>query len=127
MECNEINQAINQLKIAFKTCSKPSNDDLSLLVELIAAVNKCANGGSHYNTLITERYEGPSVISKPVNTLHSYTLAVLKGTVEYEGFTFPRGTVRNIEFTTLNQKPIEYTVTPGSLVMFEYLIEDNNG
>lgn len=127
IECNEINQTINQLKIAFQTCHKPSNDDLLLLVDLVAAVNKCANGGANYNTLITERYEGPAEIVVPVNKLHSYTLAVLRGSVEYDGFTFPRGTTRNVEFTTLNQTEFKYIVTPGSEVMFEYLIEDNNG
>ena len=127
IECNEINQTINQLKIAFQTCHKFNNKDLELLVDLVAAVNKCANGGAHYNTLITEKYEGPSEIVIPVNKLHSYTLAVLKGSVEYDGFTFPRGTTRNVEFTTLNQTEFKYIVTPGSLVMFEYLIEDSNG
>lgn len=127
IECNEINQTINQLKTTFQTCKKPSNKDLVLLVDLVAAVNKCANGGANYNTLITERYEGPSEIVVPVNKLHSYTLAVLKGSVEYEDFTFPRGTTRNVEFTTLNQTAFKYIVNPGSVVMFEYLIEDNNG
>lgn len=127
IECDEINQTINQLKMAFTTCKHPTNKDLVLLVDLITAVNKCANGGANYNTLVTERYEGPSEILVPINTLHSYTIAVLKGSVEYEGFTFPRGTTRNIEFTTLNQTAFKYTVTPGSLVMFEYLIEDIDG
>lgn len=127
IECNEINQTINQLKIAFQTCHKFNNKDLELLVDLVAAVNKCANGGANYNTLITERYEGPSEIVVPVNKLHSYTLAVLKGSVEYDDFTFPRGTTRNVEFTTLNQTAFKYIVNPGSVVMFEYLIEDSNG
>lgn len=127
IECNEINQTINQLKIAFQTCHKFNNKDLELLVDLVAAINTCANGGAKYNTLITERYEGPSEIIVPVNKLHSYTLAVLKGSVDYDGFTFPQGTTRNVEFTTLNQTSFKYTVNPGSLVMFEYLIEDING
>lgn len=127
IECNEISQVINQLKMSFQTCKTPSNKDLVLLIDLIAAVNKCTNGGSKYNTLVTEKYEGPSEIIVPINTLHSYTLAVLKGSVEYEDFTFPRGTTRNVEFTTLNQTAFKYIVNPGSVVMFEYLIEDNNG
>lgn len=127
IECNEINQIVNQLKIAFKTCHKISNDDLLLLVDLVAAVNKCANGGANYNTLITETYEGPAEINIPVNFLHSYTLAVIRGSVEYNDFRFPKGTVRNVEFTNLNQTAFKYIVNPGAKVMFEYLTEDNNG
>lgn len=127
MECNEINQVVNQLKIAFQTCKKIENKDLVLLVDLVAAVNKCANGGSSYNTLITEIYEGPAEINIPVNFLHSYTLAVMRGSVEYNDIRFPKGTVRNVEFTNLNQTAFKYTVNPGAKVIFEYLIEDNNG
>lgn len=127
IECNEINQTINQLKTTFQTCKTPSNKDLVLLVDLIAAVNTCANGGANYNTLITETYEGPTEINIPVNFLHSYTLAVMRGSVEYNDFIFPKGTVRNVEFTNLNQTAFKYIVNPGAKVMFEYLIEDNNG
>ena len=137
IECNEINQTINQLKIAFQTCHKFNNKDLEDYIKNFhigtngypsCTLNKDGVKKTWaIHQLIAQAYEGPSEIVIPVNKLHSYTLAVLKGSVEYDGFTFPRGTTRNVEFTTLNQTEFKYIVTPGSLVMFEYLIEDSDG
>jgi len=50
-------------------------------------------------------------------------LNVISGSIEYAGFNFPAGATRNVEFTTLNQEDITFTVNPGSEVLFEYLIE----
>ena len=41
IECNEIQQEINYLLIAFQDCNKIKNSDLRKLVELVSAVNTC--------------------------------------------------------------------------------------
>ena len=125
IQCNEITQNINELLISFQDCNKIKNSDLRKLVELVAAVNVCSNGGPLYNTLITETYEPltNTLVTYPVNTFHSITIIVLEGNIIYNTFTFPTGTTQNIEVTTLNQTVFEFTVTAGSKVMVEYLIE----
>ena len=124
IQCNEINQVVNELLIAFQDCNKLKNSDLRRLVELVSAVNTCTNGGPNYNTLVSESYTTPQTVVYPVNTLHSFSLNVLSGSIEYQGFNFPEGSTRNIEFTTLNQSEITFIVNPGSEVLFEYLVED---
>lgn len=127
IECNEINQVINKLKIAFQTCKKIENQDLVQLVELVAAVNKCSNGGPNYDKLVAESFEGPTTITFPPNSFHSFSLSVMEGNITYQGFTIPKGSVKNIEFTTLNQTEIKFDISIGGKVLFEYLIEDKNG
>ena len=125
IECNEINQTVNQLLAAFQDCNKIKNSDLRKLVDLVAAVNTCANGGPDYNTIITDTYEPitDQIVTYPINTFHAITIVVLLGNIVYNTFTFPAGTTQNIEVTTLNQTPITFTVKAGSKVMVEYLIE----
>lgn len=123
IECNEISQVANQLISAFQDCNKIKNSDLRKLVDLILAVNTCSNGGPNYNTLIDINYTTPQVVTFPPNTLHSYSLNVISGSIVYAGFNFPAGSTRNVEFTTLNQENVTFTVNPGSEVLFEYLIE----
>ena len=125
IQCNEITQTVNELLISFQDCNKIKNSDLRKLVELVSAVNVCSNGGPLYNTLITETYEPltNTLVTYPVNTFHSITIIVLEGNIIYNTFTFPTGTTQNIEVTTLNQTVFEFTVTAGSKVMVEYLIE----
>lgn len=124
IECNEINQVANQLITAWQDCNKIKNEDLRKLVDLVIAVNTCANGGPAYDTIITETYEPLSnqVVTYPINTFHAITIVVLNGSIIYNTFTFPAGTTQNIEVTTLNQTPITFTVTAGSRVMVEYII-----
>ena len=126
IECNEIQQEINYLLIAFQDCNKIKNSDLRRLVELVSAVNTCANGGPDYNTLVSVSYTTPQTIIFPINSFHSFSLNVISGSIEYEGFNFPAGSTRNIEYTTLNQTEISFIVNPGSEVLFEYLVEDYN-
>ena len=123
IECNEINQVVNELLISFQDCNKVKNSDLRKLVELVSAVNTCTNGGPNYDTLISETYTTPQTVVYPPNSFHSFSLNVLSGSIEYQGFNFPEGSTRNIEFTTLNQSEITFIVNPGSEVLFEYLIE----
>lgn len=125
IDCLEIPQTINELLISFQDCNKIKNSDLRKLVELVSAVNVCSNGGPLYNTLITETYEPltNTLVTYPVNTFHSITVIVLEGNIIYNTFTLPTGTTQNIEVTTLNQTLLEFTVTAGSKVMVEYLIE----
>lgn len=125
IECNEISQVANQLLTAFQDCNKIKNSDLRKLVDLVIAVNNCANGGPDYNTIITNTYEPviDEIVTYPINTFHAITIVVLVGSIEYNSFSFPAGTTQNIEVTTLNQTPITFTVKAGSKVMVEYLIE----
>lgn len=125
IECNEITQVGNQLISSFQDCNKIKNSDLRKLVDLILAVNNCANGGPNYNIIITNTYEPTTdqIVTYPINTFHAITIVVLSGSIEYNNFTFPAGTTQNIEVTTLNQTPIIFTVKSGSKVMVEYLIE----
>lgn len=125
IECNEISQTANQLITAFQDCNKIKNSDLRKLVDLVIAVNNCANGGPDYNTIMTDIYEpfSDQVVIYPINSFHAITIVVLLGNIVYNTFTFPAGTTQNIEVTTLNQTPITFTVKAGSKVMVEYLIE----
>lgn len=125
IQCNEINQVINELRISFQNCKQIKPSDLVRLVELVAAVNMCSNGGPSYNTLVSEQYEGPTIVTYPVNSFHSFTMNVLKGSVEYLGFDFPRGSSRSVSFTTLNQTEITFKLNPGAKMLIEYLIETN--
>lgn len=123
IQCSEIDQVINELLIAFQGCKQIKNSDLVKLVELVAAVNECAGGGDPYNTQVTVAYTSPQTVTWPVNSYHSYSLSVLSGSIIYQGFTLQAGTVRNVEFTNLNQTPLEFEVNPNTEVLFEYLIE----
>jgi hypothetical protein len=129
IQCNEIDQNINYLLSAFEACKVPKASDMQLLVELIAAVNTCANGGTDYSTLVTENYQPitDEVVSYPVNTYHAISIMILEGnitrTIEGETITFPTGTVLKHELTTLNQTVYTFTVKAGSNVVVEYLIE----
>jgi hypothetical protein len=123
IQCNEIDQVVNELIVAFQNCKTIKNSDLIKLVELVSAVSTCSNGGVDYNTMITVSYTAPEVVTWPVNSFHSYSLAILSGSIYYQGFTLQAGTVKNVEFTTLNQTVLTFEVNPGSEVLFEYLIE----
>lgn len=120
--CNEIDQVVNELLIAFQSCKHIKNSDLIKLVELVAAVNSCAGGGDAYDTQVSVSYTTPQIVTYPNNSYHSYSLSVLSGTITYQGFTLQAGTVRNVEFTNLNQTPLEFEVNIDSEVLFEYLI-----
>jgi len=125
IECNEISQTINELLISFQDCKKILNSDLRKLVELISAVNTCANGGPNYDTLVQETYEPISsqLVVYPINTFHSITIIIVSGSIVYNTFTFTAGTTQNIEVTTLNQTEISFVANPGSKVLVEYLKE----
>jgi hypothetical protein len=129
IECNEINQTINELLIAFQDCKTIKNTDLIKLVELVSAVNVCANGGADYSTLIEEVYEpiADELVSYPVDTFHSISINVIEGSIEkqvgIDTITFPVGSSLSVEFTTLNQVVYEFTVKAGAKVFVEYIIE----
>ena len=125
IECNEIQQNINYLLTAFQDCNKLKAEDMQLLVELIAAVNTCANGGPDYNTSVDFVYEPVSdqVITYPINTFHAISLSVVQGNVIYQDVTLPQGSSISKEFTTLNQTSFTFTAKAGSKVLVEYIIE----
>ena len=124
IECNEISQTCNELLIAFQDCNKIKNSDLRRLVELVSAVNTCANGGPNYDVTIQETYDTPQVVTFPINSFHSFSLNVSTASINYYGTNFPAGSTRSIEYTTLNQSELTFTVNPGSSVFFEYQIEN---
>lgn len=126
IECTEINQVYAELMTAFQDCNKIKNSDLRKLVELVLAVNTCANGGASYNTLVNFVYEPDetTVITYEPNTFHSISLVVTQGNIIYNGITLPTNTSINLEFTTLNQHAFTFTIAPGSKVLVEYIIED---
>jgi len=129
INCNEISQVINELLIAFADCKKIKNEDLIKLVELVAAVNTCSNGGIDYGVQTTIVYEplDNEEVSFPINSFHSFSIMVLEGNItETTGLTtitYPTGTVLNTEFTNLNQTPVTFTVTSGSKVVLKYLTQ----
>ena len=129
IQCNQINQTINELLIAFADCNKPKNEDLRKLVELVSTVNTCANGGVDYGVETTIVYEPivDELIIYPINSFHSYSLMILEGNITEEVdatvITYPTRTTLNTEFTNLNQTPFEFTVLAGSKVVFKYLTE----
>ena len=71
IECNEINQTVNELLISFQDCKKILNSDLRKLVDLISAVNTCANGGPNYDTLVSNIYEPTTnqIVSIPLKEM----------------------------------------------------------
>lgn len=121
IQCNEITQTVNELLIAFQDCNKVKNSDLRKLTELVAAVNTCANGGPNYDNQVSISYTTPQIVTFPINSFHSYSLSILSGSIQYQGFTFPAGTTKNVEFTTLNQTELTFEVNAGSNILFEYL------
>lgn len=129
IECNEISQTINELLISFQNCKKINNEDLVKLVELIAAVNVCNDGGPRYNTLVSESYSPieDTTITYPIDTYHSLNIMIIDGNITRDIsmsiVTFPTGTVLNHEVTTLNQTEYKFTIKAGSIVVVEYLIE----
>ena len=129
IECNEIDQTINELLIAFQDCNKIKNSDLRKLVDLVAAVNTCANGGANYSTVVDEFYEPlvDTIVSYPVNTFHAISVNVLGGSIDKEvgvdTVTFPQGSSLNLEVTTLNQTVYSFVVQGGAKVYVEYITE----
>ena len=123
IQCDQIDQVTNELLIAFQNCKVIKNSDLIKLVELVSAVNTCAGGGANYDTMVSVSYTTPQVVTWPIDSFHSYSLSILSGTIDYQGFVLQAGTVRNVEFTTLNKTALTFTVNPGSEVLFEYLVE----
>jgi len=128
IQCNEISQTVNELLIAFQDCNKIKNEDLRKLTELVAAVNTCANGGVHYDTMIQELYQPISdqVVTYEINTFHSISVMILSGSITQNInstiVAYPRGSVLNNTVTTLNQTPFVFNVKAGATVVVEYLI-----
>jgi hypothetical protein len=125
IECNEIQQEINYLLIAFQDCNKIKNSDLRRLVELVSAVNTCNNGGTAYDTIITNTYEPliDEVITYPVNNFHAISVLVVSGGAIYQNVTFPIGGKIEIEFTNLNQQSFSFIAKAGSTIFVERIIE----
>jgi hypothetical protein len=125
IECSEINQTINELLTAFDDCKKIRNEDLVKLVQLIAAVNLCANGGVNYGTIINEIHEPieNQIIRYPVNSFHAISIVVVSGQVIYNGVTLVAGNSINLEVTTTNQTALEFLAKAGCKVLVETIIE----
>jgi len=123
--CENINQTVNYLLTQFQDCTKLKAEDMQLLVELIAAVNTCANGGLNYNTVNNDIYQPTvdEVITYPPNSFHSISVVVASGQVIYNGITLPTGTSINLEFTTTNQLAFTLTALAGSTLLIEYITQ----
>lgn len=116
----EIQQKLNKLRIEFQSCKVPTHKELLDILDLISDVVEC-KGGGNYNTLVEELYEEEQVVSFPIDSFHSFSLNVMEGSMEYGGVNFPAGTTRNVEFSTLNQVPVNFKVNLKSKVFIEYL------
>lgn len=123
--CGEINQTINYLTTAFADCTYINPEDLRMMVDLIAAVNTCANGGTHYDTLLNNIYEPDTteVVTYPIGNFHAISLVIESGSIIYQGITLSAGASINIEFTTTNQQAFTFTVNAGSKILVERIIE----
>lgn len=119
--CGDISQALNSLQIKLNTCKTPTTKDLQEMLTLLASMYECSLSGGNYNKLVSKKYEGKQEVVFPQNTFHSFSLNVLKGSIEYEGVNFPAGSTRNVEYSTLNFKPVKFKVNLGSEVFMEYL------
>lgn len=127
IQCNEINQTINYLLTAFEDCKKIDPEDLRTMVELIAAVNTCSNGGTEYNCTINEVYEplvDEEVVLEPY-TFHAISIVVSEGTLFYNDGLYPQGSTINLEFTNLNQQFFYFTPKAGSKILVEMIVECN--
>ena len=129
IDCSEINQTINELLVAFQDCNKVKNSDLRKLVDLVSAVNVCANGGADYSTVVDILYEPlvDELITYPVDTFHSISINVISGVLEkivgVDTVSFPIGSSLNLEVTTLNQTPYTFIAKAGSKIYVEYIIK----
>lgn len=129
IQCDNINQTINELLIAFDNCKVVKPSDLIKLVELVAAVNVCSNGGANYNTLIQDLYEPTidEIVTYPINAYHSISVMILQGkitqTINGSTVEYPTGTVLNYDVSTLNQTPFVFVAKAGSKIVVETLIE----
>lgn len=128
--CNQINQTINDLLIAFQDCNKIKNSDLIKLVNLVAAVRECNEGGPLYNVLVSDDYQPDTdqVVTYGVDSFHSINIMVLEGKltriIDSATVEFSKGTVLRYNFSSLNQFALTFTVLAGSHVTVDYLIEE---
>lgn len=125
IECNEINEVYNQLRVAFSSEGTPSNEDLTLMLQLMMAAKDCTGDNGEYNYLVAKQYIGPTEVKIPINTMHSCSIAVLEGAMMYCGIKMFKGTTKNIEFTSMNTNDLRFEVLKGGKVLFEYLTLDN--
>lgn len=125
IQCNEIDQTVNQLLAAFQDCKKINPADLTLLVELVAAVQVCANGGTAYDVLNEDIYEPLTnqVVTYDVGSYHSISVMILEGTITRNGVTYPTGSVLDHEVTNTNQIAFTFTVNAGAKVVVQTLTE----
>lgn len=124
--CDQVQQTINQLKIAFQDCTKLKASDMQLLVDLIAAVGTCSNGGTAYDYVYNDIYEPDEdeIVNYSVNSFHAISVVVTSGQIIYNGITLTSGTSINLEFTTKNQQAFIFTAKAGSKVLVEYITDE---
>ncbi len=125
IECEDIQDAIDQLSTSLHNCNKVKKSDAVTLLALIEAVNNCNNeGGLNYDTLVTNMFE-PALnqdVTYPIDTFHSIIVIVLIGSINYYDALLPAGTTLNLEMTTLNKTALTFTVNAGSKVLVQYQI-----
>lgn len=126
IECNQIQNTINYLLNTFQDCTKLKAEDMQKLVELIAAVNNCNNGGILYNTLVSETYDATTEdlnVNYESNIFHAITIVAVRGNIIYDNTELPQGASINLEFTNLNQFELDFIVPLGSKALVNYIIQ----
>lgn len=121
IECNEINEIFNEVLVAFADGNQPTNADHRKMMNVMRAMVECSNTEGDYDSLITNVYDKAQEVIIPANTLHSYTLCVMEGAIMYAGLKFTKGSVKNVEFSTMNTSEIRFEVLKGAKVLFEYM------
>jgi hypothetical protein len=126
METNDIISGINNLLIKVESCGQVKPKDFIQLINIVAMLAQSSGNGENYDRLIQEQYlDNPNdiTVSYPVGHFHAISIAVMRGTINYGGFIFYEGTVRDIEFSTVNQIALEFIVKANSQVYVEYLMK----
>jgi hypothetical protein len=118
--CNEIAQAADELKMIFEACEVLKASDLQRLVDLVASVSICSNGGTEYNNTISDTLApitGELIQTYPIGSYHNIYVRVIVGTVIYNGITLPVNSEIRDEVTSLNNTPFTITIPNGSEVL----------
>lgn len=125
INCNEINQIADELKMKFKACSTLKAEDMQQMLDLVVAVSICSNGGTQYNNTISETLNpinGELTQTYPIGSYHNIYIRVISGSVIYKGITLPVNSEIRDEVTALNNTPFVLTIPNGS----EILVVRNN-
>lgn len=126
IRCEDINSEITKLKIKLNQCSMVSGADLINALDIIEAIRNCESQSVGYDHIKQDHYYSTDkkvVVTYPVDSFHAMSICVMSGSITYSDFDFQAGTVRNIEFTSLNKEPMTFVLNPGGSVFVEYITD----